>query len=198
MRSTLRLTSAICLMTGGAMAAKSADYPYQPVPFTSVKVKGGFWGPRFETNRQVTVWYDFKKCEETGRIANFARAGGLEQGPFQGIPFNDSDVFKVMEGAAYLLAQEIVESIPVQLLPSCLAESKPPHLSVVVLNSLRERLDLPQDRGRIQHHTGCDQVPDVRVENPAGDMVQLVLIRADHHCVARVGSALITHHEVEC
>jgi DUF1680 family protein len=44
-------------------------------------------------------------CEQTGRIANFKRAAGLEQGPFQGIFFNDSDVYKVLEGASYILAQ---------------------------------------------------------------------------------------------
>ena len=86
--------------------APARDYPVRPVPFTDVKVEGGFWGPRFQTNRDVTLWYDFQKCEETNRIANFARAGGLEEGPFEGIFFNDSDVFKVMEGAAYLLAQK--------------------------------------------------------------------------------------------
>ena len=86
--------------------AQAEDYPYKSVPFTDVQVIDGFWGPRFETNRKVTVWYDFQRCEDTGRIANFARAGGLEEGPFQGIRFNDSDVFKVIEGAAYLLAQQ--------------------------------------------------------------------------------------------
>jgi DUF1680 family protein len=82
------------------------DYPIQPVPFTNVEVGDGFWLARMATNREVTVWYDFRKCEETGRIANFARAGGLEQGGFQGIYFNDSDVMKVIEGAAYCLALE--------------------------------------------------------------------------------------------
>jgi len=106
MYQTFQAAILLCLVAVVGMAAEPADYPYQPVPFTDVRVVDGFWGPRFETNREVTVWYDFKKCEETGRIANFARAGGLEDGKFQGIPFNDSDVFKVMEGAAYLLAQE--------------------------------------------------------------------------------------------
>ncbi len=82
------------------------DYPIRPVPFTDVEFADAFWRPRLATNRDVTVWYDFRKCEETGRIANFARAGGLEDGEFEGIPFNDSDVFKVIEGAAYSLALE--------------------------------------------------------------------------------------------
>lgn len=75
-----------------------------PVPFSDVQVDGGFWGPRLDTNRRVTVHYDLDKCEKTGRIANFARAGGLEEGAFQGIAYNDSDVYKVIEGASYTLA----------------------------------------------------------------------------------------------
>src|SRR4030095_15277149 len=80
------------------------DYPIKPFPFTAVKVADSFWTPRMETNRVVTVWYDFQKCEETGRIDNFAKAGKLMRGEFKGIPFDDSDVFKVIEGAAYTLA----------------------------------------------------------------------------------------------
>lgn len=85
-------------------SAETKDYPFTPVPFTDVRIGDEFWLPRFETNRMVTVRYDFQKCEETGRIANFARAGGLEEGKFEGIPFNDSDVVKVVEGASYTLA----------------------------------------------------------------------------------------------
>jgi len=80
------------------------DYPIRPVPFTEVTIDGGLWAARIRTNREVTVGYDFRKCEETGRIDNFAVAGGLQDGGFQGIFFNDSDVFKVIEGAAYCLA----------------------------------------------------------------------------------------------
>ncbi len=82
---------------------KIKDYPIQPVPFTSVKLTEGFWYNRSEINRKVTIPYNFEKCEETGRISNFAKAGGLEEGEFEGIYFNDSDVFKVIEGASYSL-----------------------------------------------------------------------------------------------
>ncbi len=88
-----------------AWAAAGRDYPVQPAPFTAVEIRDGFWTPRLETNRVVTVGYDFKKCEETGRIDNFAKAGGLMEGAFRGCPFDDSDVFKVIEGAAYTLVK---------------------------------------------------------------------------------------------
>ena len=79
------------------------DYPIHPVPFTAVHINDGFWSPRLETNRRVTIPYNFEKCEETGRIKNFAIAGKLEKGEFEGIFFNDSDVYKVIEGASYSL-----------------------------------------------------------------------------------------------
>jgi len=100
----MRCSVLMLLVMGPVALAARRDYPFTPVPLTAVEVGEGFWLPRMRTNREVTVWYDFKKCEDTGRIANFARAGGLEEGGFQGIFFNDSDVVKVIEGAAYCLA----------------------------------------------------------------------------------------------
>ncbi|HKJ68420.1 MAG TPA: glycoside hydrolase family 127 protein [bacterium] len=79
------------------------EYPITPVEFTNVDITGGFWHPRMETNRRVTIPTDFEKCEETGRIDNFARAAGLMPGEHQGKRYDDSDVFKVIEGAAYSL-----------------------------------------------------------------------------------------------
>src|SRR5262245_24601088 len=83
-----------------------AEIKYQllPCPFTSVTVEDIFWSPRLETNRRVTIPYDFQKCEETGRIDNFAKAAGWLEGEHIGIFYNDSDVFKVIEGAAYALS----------------------------------------------------------------------------------------------
>jgi len=80
------------------------DYPLKLVAFTQVKINDSFWLPRIETTRRVTIPFAFKKCEETGRIDNFAKAGGLMPGKFEGFRYNDSDVFKVMEGAAYSLS----------------------------------------------------------------------------------------------
>ena len=79
------------------------DYNVKPVPFNEVQVRDAFWTPRLEINRTVTIPYCFEKCEETDRISNFEKAAGLKQGKHEGIYFNDSDVYKVMEGAAYSL-----------------------------------------------------------------------------------------------
>ena len=79
------------------------DYAIAPVSFADVSIQDCFWQPRIETAIKVTIPYDFEKCEETGRIDNFAKAGGLMAGAHEGIFYNDSDVFKVVEGAAYAL-----------------------------------------------------------------------------------------------
>ena len=103
MHAFLYFMLAVCV-SKPVFAETPLDYPVQPVPFSAVHVTGGFWTPRLETNRTVTIPYDFKKCEETGRISNFEVAGGLKEGEFQGLRFNDSDVFKIVEGAAYSLS----------------------------------------------------------------------------------------------
>ncbi len=94
----------VFLVTLNCSHSLKLDYPIQPVEFFRVQLTDNFWSPRLETNRMVTIPYDFKKCEETGRIDNFSKAGKLLDGEFEGIRFNDSDVFKVIEGASYSLA----------------------------------------------------------------------------------------------
>ena len=69
-----------------------------------VTIDDSFWSPRLRVNHETTIWAGFKRCEETGRIDNFAIAGGLKEGEFRGIGYDDSDVYKMIEGAAYVLA----------------------------------------------------------------------------------------------
>jgi DUF1680 family protein len=85
----------------------ACDYPIIPVDFTHVKIQSGFWQSRVNTVCNVTIPHSFQKCEETGRIDNFIFAGGIKEGKFRGrFGFDDSDVFKIMEGAAYSLMLE--------------------------------------------------------------------------------------------
>lgn len=104
MKKSILLILSITLLFSCREKEKKKDYPIHPVSFADVQLTDSFWLPRLKTNREVTIPYDFKKCEETGRIDNFAAAGGLKKGSFVGIRYNDSDVFKVMEGAAYSLS----------------------------------------------------------------------------------------------
>ncbi len=97
------------LITATAIPAiLRADQPkhrkLSAVPFTDVKVQDAFWAPRLRTNREVSLPHNFQWCEQTGRFSNFAKAAGLIEGKFEGIYFNDSDVYKVLEGASYSLA----------------------------------------------------------------------------------------------
>ncbi|MEN6425469.1 MAG: glycoside hydrolase family 127 protein [Phycisphaerales bacterium] len=85
--------------------AQLVDYPYVPVPFAQVQVEDEFWAPRIETNRTVTIPFAFRKNEETGRMDNFRIAARLMEGTHKGKRYNDTDVYKVIEGAAYSLRQ---------------------------------------------------------------------------------------------
>jgi DUF1680 family protein len=92
------------LYQGCSADTSPADYPIQPVAFTSVKLTDDFWAPRIRKNASVTIPIAFSYCESTGRVRNFEIAGGLDTGKFQTIyPFDDSDVFKIIEGASYSL-----------------------------------------------------------------------------------------------
>ncbi len=95
----------VWLLSGFSCQRKTrVDYPYQPVTFTSVHFSDNFWLPRLETNRKVTIPFALDQCEETGRLKNFEIAAGAAEGEFCSIyPFDDSDVYKIIEGASYAL-----------------------------------------------------------------------------------------------
>lgn len=91
-------------------AEPARDYPVKPVPFTAVHINDGFWAPKLETNRKVTIPFAFGQCERTGRLDNFIRAAAALQGKEltnkkpPGYPFDDTDLYKVIEGASYTLS----------------------------------------------------------------------------------------------
>lgn len=87
--------------------AQKVDYSITPVPFNKVQVEDDFWSERIKTNNDVTIPIAFGYCESTGRIDNFKIAGGLLKGKFKSdAPFDDSDVSKIIEGAAYSLSSQ--------------------------------------------------------------------------------------------
>ncbi len=102
---TLGLVAALSLCALSARAQEEPKQALRETPFVNVKLDDSFWAPRIEANRVVSVPHNIKWCEtETGRINNFKIAGGLEKGEFKGIYFDDSDVYKIVEGFAYSLA----------------------------------------------------------------------------------------------
>lgn len=100
------LTAIFVFSLWGNMQAQDAPhgYPYSPVPFTSVKVTDSFWGQRLKASREVTIPLAFSKCEESGRYENFVKAAHpSENYEVGGYSFDDTDVYKTIEGASYLL-----------------------------------------------------------------------------------------------
>ncbi|MFV0378095.1 MAG: glycoside hydrolase family 127 protein, partial [Mangrovibacterium sp.] len=81
---------------------KKTGYPITPIPFTSVKVIDGFWGQRLKASREVTIPLAFSKCEESGRYENFVKAANPDENyKVEGLAFDDTDVYKTIEGASY-------------------------------------------------------------------------------------------------
>ena len=110
-------------LMGIAVYAQKTDvmnngYPIGQVPFTSVKVMPNtFWGQRIKAAREVTIPLAFSKCESEHRYKNFEMAAYTLQHPghpgletaewnvakFMGFSFDDTDVYKTIEGASYVL-----------------------------------------------------------------------------------------------
>ena len=105
------LTAVMVLSVSAAKKQQPAThgYPINPVPFTAVKVTPGtFWGQRLEASRKVTIPLAFSKCEETGRYTNFSNAAAHLKDPSKvfpvgGLSFDDTDPYKTIEGASYIL-----------------------------------------------------------------------------------------------
>lgn len=105
------LATAMSMNAQGKQAAMQVPgYPITPVPFTQVKVGEGFWGQRIQASRDVTIPLAFSKCEETGRYTNFSNAAKVLKDPSVEYPdtawtfsFDDTDPYKTIEGASYLL-----------------------------------------------------------------------------------------------
>jgi len=81
-----------------------SDYPISAVDIKNVEINDAFWLPKIKIIQDTTIQYAFKKCEEEGRMENFLIAGGRKKGPVRGkMPFDDTDVYKIIEGASYSL-----------------------------------------------------------------------------------------------
>ena len=114
-----RIAAILCFfaLCAGTIFAQSG-YPYTQVPFTAVKITPNtFWGDRIQAAREVTIPLAFSKCESEHRYKNFEMAAYTLQHPghpglqtpewdvakFMGFSFDDTDVYKTIEGASYVL-----------------------------------------------------------------------------------------------
>ncbi|MFB9843070.1 glycoside hydrolase family 127 protein [Mucilaginibacter ginsenosidivorans] len=106
MRNQTKSMLLLCgaLACGHQLFAQQRDYPIQPVPFTHVHVNDNFWEPKMEVNASVTIPYVLAQCRAHGRVDNFLRAAKLESGDkLSDFPFDDTDIYKVIEGASYAM-----------------------------------------------------------------------------------------------
>lgn len=115
MKKTSFLLSGLALLglvSCSAPTYQQPDAPIQEVPFTQVHIHDQFWTPRIETNRTVSIPSAFYQCEINGRFDNFAIAGGLMKGEHKGdFSFDDTDPYKIIEGASYSLAVQYDEKL---------------------------------------------------------------------------------------
>lgn len=104
-RALLLIGVASMTLTMSAAKKQQPVAPIQEVSFTQVHLNDGFWSPRIEINRTVSIPSAFHECEVNGRFDNFALAAGLIKGEHKGdFSFDDTDPYKVIEGASYSLA----------------------------------------------------------------------------------------------
>jgi uncharacterized protein len=96
-------------MPSKAVILDTSHSPYsllKPVPLTDVYLEEGFWKTKYTINQNITIPSQYQQLEKTGRLDNFKRVSGEVQKPFQGYVFNDSDVYKWLEAAAWSMAYE--------------------------------------------------------------------------------------------
>lgn len=104
MCAAVAIPSSANLASGAAAddAPQAAGARISPVPFTEVHFEDDFWAPRINVAIRKSIPHCLRMCEETHRIRNWEYAARGD-GEYAGYFFNDSDVYKVMEGAAYAL-----------------------------------------------------------------------------------------------
>lgn len=81
----------------------SAYAAHRPVPIGNVRLRDTVFAPRMRTNLRETLPGQYRFLEETGRLRNFVRAAGKDQTEFEGIYYNDSDVYKWVEAASWAI-----------------------------------------------------------------------------------------------
>lgn len=102
--NTKILSTTFCLtwITFFSILAQNRDYPITPVPFSEVNIQDDFWAPKIKTNHEVTIPIAYQQSQKTGRIDNFKIAAGMMDGQFcTEYPFDDTDIYKIIEAASY-------------------------------------------------------------------------------------------------
>jgi len=109
----------LCVCLFAISLSTRANGEIKQVPFTDVQVKDLFWKQRLDVMRNTTIRYAFQKCTDAGQLRNFEYAGKIVSGEanvgdltFQsGNPYDDAEVYKVLEGASYVLTTQANASL---------------------------------------------------------------------------------------
>ena len=104
MKSIINFLIIAIVIATGVVHAQMKDYPIAGVPFTNVKLSDKFWLPRIKTNKDVTIPASFERCESTGRVRNFEMASTKTGAFCTTFPFDDTDIYKTIEGASFSLS----------------------------------------------------------------------------------------------
>jgi DUF1680 family protein len=98
------MSAALLFCLNQIFFAQNKDYAYRAVPFTSVKLTDNFWLPRIKTNNNITIPASFERCDKTGRVKNFVMAAEHSGKFCTTYPFDDTDIYKTIEGASFSLS----------------------------------------------------------------------------------------------
>jgi len=108
LRFSCSLLAVVSMASTDTLLANVADgspkIELRPVPFTDVKLSGGFWGPRIETNRTVSLPHSLQMLEKAGNIKDLELAAAGTRTGYMGPVFIDSDLYKALEAVSYSLA----------------------------------------------------------------------------------------------
>ena len=111
MKPSKRILIYLAVMAVITVRGNAAENQKNPPPLrgfrevgqAQVELSGGFWGPRLETARKVTIPHALDELEKDGHVTNFDKAAGKYDGPLRGHHAFDSDLYKVLEGALIAL-----------------------------------------------------------------------------------------------
>jgi DUF1680 family protein len=143
---------------------------YQPIPLNQVRLTDRFWSQWLTTLRERTLEAEYDQLEKTKRLANFRRAAGKEEGTFEGLYFNDSDVYKWIEACAYSLAAG-------------------PHAKIEKM--MNDTIDLVADAQLEDGYINCFfqlKHPDLKFRN--------LYMMHEMYCVGHLYEAAVAHYEV--
>jgi DUF1680 family protein len=89
---------------GGILCLDQSPYAkLRNIPVRAVKMGDGFWAPRRKVNVEKSIPTLLELLEEHGAVDNFRRLTGRTRAARRGPRYTDSDVYKWMEAAAFVL-----------------------------------------------------------------------------------------------